>query len=113
MKSQKEKHELGRKGEKLANGHVNGEITRHKAPFDIVDFDCGYAYEVKSMSGLSMDMKVHISDESMERKVKFAEEYGLSMVLIVVVIYGKDRVEVYRSELVQSIRVCQMDRMED
>lgn len=106
---QAEKHELGRNGEVVANGVVGGKTTKHKAPFDVVDFEAGFAYEVKSMSALSKDFKVHISDASMARKTKFADQYGLAMILMVVVIHGVDKVEVYRSGLVQHIRVSQME----
>lgn len=109
--NQIERHETGREGEKIARDLVGGRRTVHKAPFDIVDFRSGIAYEVKSMSGLSKDLKIHISEESMARKVAFALDYGLNMVLVAVVIYSPDQIEVYRSELRSCIRVNQMERI--
>jgi len=109
--NQVERHSLGRTGEEIANGLVGGKVTAHKAPFDIVDFQMGYAYEVKSMSGASKDLKIHISDESMKRKTRFAKKYGLTMLLIAVVIYRPDRIEVYEGTLVRSVRVSQMRRV--
>lgn len=109
--NQTERHKLGRKGEGIARKMLGGKATKHTAPFDVVDFASGYAYEVKSMSGLSKDMKIHISDASMERKVKFATEYGLMMMLIAVVIYSPNHVETYRTGLKQCVRVNQMERI--
>ena len=105
---QAKRHQLGRKGETIINKLVGGKKTNHKAPFDIVDFQQNVAYEVKAMSGLSKDLKIHISDSSMKRKLEFAEQYNLNMVLIAVVIYSKDNVEVYSGELKQSMRINQM-----
>ena len=73
--TQVERHELGRSGEVIANGIVGGKTTKHKAPFDVVDFQMGMAYEVKSMSGLSKDLKIHIGKESITRKRSFARNY--------------------------------------
>ena len=108
MTKQEERHQLGRAGERII-AHLNGgNITRHKAPFDIVDFNLGIAYEVKAMSGLGLDLKIHISKESMARKRGFAHKYGLKAILIAVVIFDPDNVKVYRSILKKSVRVSQM-----
>ena len=108
MSTQEERHKLGRTGEKLANGLLNGKTTAHKAPFDIVDFTSGFAYEVKAMSNLSKDFKVHITEKSMTRKVKFAEEYELEMLLVVVVVHGPGVFELYWGRLQQSVRISQL-----
>lgn len=108
MATQEEKHELGRTGEQLANSHLNGKTTTHNAPFDIVDFSAGFAYEVKSMSNLSKDFKVHITEKSMARKVKFAKDYGLEMLLVVVVVHGPGVFELYWGKLQQSVRISQL-----
>jgi len=109
---QAKRHALGRKGETVARQALGGKKTHHKAPFDIVDFSQGYAYEVKTMSGWTVDKKIHISDASLARKLAWAQEYGLQMVLIAVVIYSPKRVDVYQAELKQSIRVNQMTKIE-
>lgn len=108
MTNQERKHRLGRKGEELILRLNGGSLTKHKAPFDIVDFNLGLAYEVKAMSGLGLDLKIHISDSSMNRKRSFARRYGLKAILIAVVIFDQDNVKVYRSRLKQSIRISQM-----
>jgi len=112
MTTQSEKHELGRVGERVANNLLNGKTTAHKAPFDVVDFTIGYAYEVKAMSSMSKDFKIHISDHSMARKQAFANEYGLKMVLIAVVVHDPEHVDIYSGALRQSIRLNQMARIQ-
>uniref|UniRef100_A0A6H1ZQV0 Protein NO VEIN C-terminal domain-containing protein n=1 Tax=viral metagenome TaxID=1070528 RepID=A0A6H1ZQV0_9ZZZZ len=109
---QAERHELGRNGEDVAKNMLGGRTTKHKAPFDLVDFSEGYAYEVKTMTGWGKDNKIHITDASMARKLAWAKRYELKMVLVAVVIYGPDHVEVYQSELKQSMRVRQMALVE-
>ena len=106
--NQKDRHQLGRKGEELILRLNGGKPTTHKAPFDIVDFNLGLAYEVKAMSGLGLDLKIHISDSSMSRKRSFARKYGLKALLIAVIIFDPDNIKVYKSRLRQSIRVNQM-----
>lgn len=103
-----ERHKLGRQGEQIVAQIVHGKTTKHTAPFDVIDFSSKRAYEVKSMSALSKDLKIHISDKSYERKVQFAKQYGLKMVLIAVVVYNENMVDVYSSQLKQSIRIGQM-----
>ena len=110
--SQSQRHELGRLGETIAKRYIHGRKTRHTAPFDVVDFSAGVAYEVKTMSALSKDKKIHISDASMARKLEFAEMYGLEMVLLAVVVYSKRKVIVYQSQLRQCIRVSQMTEVD-
>jgi len=105
---QTERHNIGRQGEAIAVSVIDGELTNHKAPFDVVDFQLGYAYEVKTMSGHSKDMKIHISDASMQRKQDFAHRYQLQMILVAVVVYNLSVYEVYTGELKQSMRVSQM-----
>ena len=111
--NQEERNARGREGEALVASAVNGDTTTHKAPFDVVDFKMGVAYEVKTMSGYSKDLKIHISDKSMARKVAFAGEYDLAMVLIAVVIYSSSHAEVYSHSLVNGIRVNQMTKIAD
>ena len=108
---QAKRHELGRQGEEIATAHVSGELTRHKAPFDIVDFNLGVGYEVKTMSGYQADLKINITDNSYQRKIDFATEWGLKMILIAVVIYSPKRVEVYECDLVRCVRIGQMRRV--
>ena len=108
---QTKRHRLGRTGERIISKLLNCKRTSHKAPFDIVDFQARIAYEVKTMSGLSRDLKIHISDKSMTNKLKFARDYGLEMVLIAVVVYSPKKAKVYQSKLSQSIRINQMEEL--
>ena len=39
-------HAKGRLGQRIAHERVGGEPTTHKAPFDLVDFGAGIAWEV-------------------------------------------------------------------
>jgi hypothetical protein len=87
---------------------TGGSPTSHKAPFDVLDFGAGVAYEVKAMSGLSKDLKIHICDSSMKRKRSFARKYGLRAILIAVVIFSEDDIRVYKGTLKQSVRISQM-----
>jgi len=107
----KKNHRLGRMGEKIIAEKLHLKPTPHKAPFDIVDFVTGIAYEVKTMSAMSKDLKIHISDSSWQRKAEFISKYVLKGVLIAVVVYSPEKVEVYSSELKQHIRVNQMKRI--
>ena len=86
-------------------------MTPHKAPFDVVDFSSGVAYEVKAMSGLSKDLKIHICDSSMKRKRAFLRQYGLKGILLAVVIFDEDTVKVYKGTLKQSLRISQMKEL--
>ena len=111
MKNEKENAEskrrrkLGRFAEKEVQKILGGKLTTEKAPFDVVDFTSGIAYEVKGISALSKDFKVHISKQSMNRKKAFLKKYGLKGVLIVVVIYSQKKVDVYSGELKQHTRI--------
>lgn len=109
--NQTERHQLGRQGEQIAKAALGGKVTKHKAPLDIVDFTTGHGYEVKAISGLSKDLKIHIADKSMARKRAFARKYGLKLVLIAVVIYSPDHIEMFKSTLKQSVRISQMKRI--
>lgn len=109
--TQAERHELGRLGETIAKANLGGRITNHKAPLDLVDFTIGIGYEVKAISGMSKDLKIHIADKSFARKRAFAKKYGLKLLLIAVVIYSPEHIEIYRSTLKQSVRISQMKRI--
>ena len=105
---QKTKCRLERVGVK----HARKIISCHhrnsfKSPFDLV-FN-GIGYEVKTLSANSRDLKIHISHDSFKRKLDYAQSHGLKAVLMAVLI--GDKVEVYQSELKQSIRVNQMQRV--
>ena len=106
--NQADRHRLGRLGEDTVARLTGGNQTAHKAPFDVVDFGSGIAYEVKAMSGFSRDLKIHISDQSMHRKKAFTRKYGLKAILLAVVIYDEDTVKVYKGKLRSSVRVNQM-----
>ncbi len=108
---QAQRHMLGRTGQQIAKNMLGGQLQTHKAPFDVVDFTQGYAYEVKTMSTHSADLKIHISDKSWQRKLQFSAQYDLTTYLIVVVVTTPNTVEVYRSKLRQSMRVNQMEQI--
>ena len=98
---------LGAKGEKLVAKLVGTKATTRKAPFDVVDFGDGTAYEVKTVSRLALggSNKIHIGKGAWARKQAFLEEYGLEGILVVVVIGGRDDVEVYRVALKPHLRI--------
>lgn len=109
--NQTDKHRLGRLGEKIAKVALGGKVTTHKAPLDVVDFTTGHGYEVKTISGLSKDLKIHITDKSMARKRAFAKKYGLKLILIAVVIYSPDHIDMFKGTLKKSVRISQMKRV--
>jgi hypothetical protein len=98
---------LGARGEKLVARLVGAEPTAKHAPFDVVDFNDGVAYEVKTVSALALNgsNKIHIENGAWERKQAFLTEYGLEGVLMVVVIAGRGEVAVYRAGLKQHLRI--------
>jgi hypothetical protein len=81
--------------------------TPKLAPFDVVDFSNGDAYEVKTVSALALSgsNKIHIEKGAWARKQDFLDEYGLRGHMIVVVIHSRDTVAVYRVPLKQHIRI--------
>ena len=109
--NQTERHELGRQGEKIAKATLGGKTTKHTAPLDVVDFTAGIGYEVKAISGMSKDLKIHITDKSLARKKAFAKKYGLKITLIAIVIYDENHIEMFKGKLKQSIRINQMRRI--
>ena len=46
------------------------------------------------------------------RKVAFAKRYGLRMVLVAVIIYSPEQIEIYTGELKQSVRVNQLKKLD-
>ena len=99
--------DVAARGESLVAEIVGGEPTAKKAPFDVVDFGDGYAYEVKTVSALALtgSNKIHIENKAWTRKQAFLDEYGLAGVLVVVVIADLDDIAVYRVPLRQHIRI--------
>ena len=89
------------KGERIVGKLLGLKPTKKLAPFDVVDFNDGYAYEVKTVSSLALSgsNKIHIEAKAWERKQNFLAEYGLEGVWMVVVIYAKDSVGVYQVPL--------------
>ena len=84
------------RGERLVARLLGTKPTPKLAPFDVVDFASGYAYEVKTVSKLSIggSNKIHIESPAWARKQAFLDEYGLTGVLMVVVIASRDDVTV-------------------
>jgi hypothetical protein len=79
-----------------------------KSPFDLVANSFGY--EVKTMSADSRDKKIHIADSSYSRKIEFATKHKIEPVLMAVIV-GDGKVEIYQSHLAQSIRINQMQKV--
>ena len=98
---------LALKGERLVGRLVHAKVTAKNAPFDVVDFTEGVAYEVKTVSNqaLTGSNKIHIENGAWSRKMAFLDEYGLQAVLMVVVITSRSEVSVYRTELKQHLRI--------
>ena len=109
--NQSQRCKLERKGVRIAKVRIGARKRQNfLAPFDLVTLD--KAYEVKTMNGESKDLKIHIADSSLKRKLDYAKKYELLPVLMAVVVYPKTgKVEVYQSHLVQAIRVNQMERI--
>ena len=104
----KKLEQLSARGEKLVAKLVGvKKPTAKKAPFDVVDFGDGIAYEVKTVTTLALSgsNKIHIGKGAWERKQAFMQEYGLEGALIVVVIASRNDVSVYRTELKQHLRI--------
>lgn len=103
---------MGTRGEALVAGLTGGSQTPKLAPFDVVDFSAGVAYEVKTVSALALTgtNKIHIEAGAWARKMAFLAEYGLRGVLMVVVIHSEDRVEVYRTGLTAHQRISSVIR---
>ena len=100
---------LERKGVRIAKAMTGCKKRQNfVAPFDLVTLTKGY--EVKTMNGESKDLKIHIADSSLKRKLDYATKYNLIPVLMAIVVFP-DKVEAYQSRLVQSIRVGQMERI--
>jgi hypothetical protein len=108
-KTQTQKCKLERVGVRHALKLV-GKRKRQsfKSPFDLVTKEFGY--EVKTMSADSKDKKVHIADSSYSRKIEFAAKHKIEPVLMAIII-GDGKVEIYQSHLAQSIRVSQMRKI--
>jgi len=98
---------MAARGEKLASKLLGLKPTTKLAPFDVVDFGEGYAYEVKTVTSLALSgsNKIHISASAWKRKQEFLSMYGLQGELLVVVVYSRERVEVYRVPLKQHLRI--------
>tara|TARA_Y100000310_G_scaffold333905_1_gene412419 strand:+ start:887 stop:1246 length:360 start_codon:yes stop_codon:yes gene_type:complete len=81
--------------------------TAKKAPFDVVDYAAGVAYEVKTVSQASVGRgnKIHIETAAWNRKMDFLAETGLTGKLMVVVYFNRRKVEVYRMDLVKHVRI--------
>ena len=89
--------------------HALGKRKRqsYKSPFDVVTKT--HAYEVKTLSSDSKDFKIHIANDSYARKLEYAREHRVKPVLLAILIQGNGHAKLYQSELVQSIRIQQMD----
>ena len=95
------------RGERLVAKLLGLKPTPKLAPFDVVDFSNGWAYEVKTVSALALSgsNKIQIEKGAWARKQDFLKEWGVKGELLVVVVYSRDSVEVYRVPLKQHIRI--------
>jgi hypothetical protein len=109
--TQYEKHAIGRKGQSIARAKLGGEQQTHKAPFDVVDFANRIAYEVKTVSALTAQLPIHITDASLARKRAFIRQYHVRACLVVVVIRDENRVDVYRGTLKKHSSIRHMRRL--
>lgn len=76
--------------------------------FDVVNIVTKIAYEVKTMHVDCIDKKIHISDDSMQRKQEWLREHGYEGKLVVVVTDGQSAT-IYQSELIQHVRIHQLE----
>jgi hypothetical protein len=104
--NQSQRCELERVGVKSTLKFLNKRKRQSfKCPFDVVTSHFGY--EVKSLSANSRDLKIHISDASLKRKLDYARIHGIQPLLVAVICYDS-RVELYQSRLTKSCRINQM-----
>ena len=106
---QSTKCKLERKGVRIAKKLLR--INRREpycAPFDLKNKLFGY--EIKALSANQKDFKVHISRESMARKLELADFKQIQPVLIAIVI-DSNGFTAYQSELRSHIRINQMVRI--
>lgn len=82
------KHDrLCKLGQGKAQDRVGGQPTSKKAPFDLVDFQSGIAWEVKTRSAAVVSVyPIGIEKAAMQRKRAFLRRYHLKGRLLVVVI---------------------------
>ncbi|MBE3144416.1 MAG: hypothetical protein IMZ61_10910 [Planctomycetes bacterium] len=110
--NQRDKFITGRAGERIVARRLGGKLTRHTAPFDVVDFNQGIAYEVKTMAGLSARYPIHITPASMQHKREFMIAYGIDTAyLVAVVIHNPNRTELYIGELKSHVRLSAMRKL--
>lgn len=95
------RHALGRLGESIAQKFFGGDLTSHTAPFDLIDWDRKIGYEIKTVRAETMESTIRIKPPSMARKMEFAAEHKLKIVLIAVVIYDEEEeiCEIYASPI--------------
>jgi len=110
--NQFQRHELGRTGEAIANGIVNGKATSHKKPVDIIKRKDKILWEVKTVSANSKNQCIHISYKSLERKLAEAKKRGYQLKLMIIVLYDDGRFDVYTGDIRQYARPHQLDKME-
>jgi hypothetical protein len=110
VKTQRAKCELERVGVRHALKLCKAKHRQSfKSPFDLVTKT--HCYEVKTLSADCKDLKIHISDSSFERKLEYANRTGKQPVLLAVLIHETGEAELYKSELRQSVRIRQMDKI--
>lgn len=110
VKTQRAKCKLERAGVR----HVLKSLNLKKRncythPFDVESAE--FAIEVKTLSADCKDLKIHIADNSLRRKLEYAVNKGKQPLLMAVLIFKTGEVELYKSELRQSVRIRQMAKI--
>jgi hypothetical protein len=99
------RHAVGRTGEEIAQQVLGGELTPHKAPFDIVDWENRIAYEVKTFMSTvdKRNIKVHIDWDSFKKKRKFIKENQPMKAYLILLVWDQDneKATLYRGTLKQ------------
>ena len=106
------RHKFAKKCEEYVASLCNGEVTTHKFPLDVIDWNNRVAYEVKAVSSDSVDMPFHIEEESYKRKIDFAKKENITPVLIAVVVYPDGKMDLYRGPLMLHFRLSALTKME-
>jgi len=108
--NQVERHRLGRLGESIANGIINGKLTNHKHPIDIKKRKI--LWEVKTISANSKNHCIHISHNSLRRKLAIANKRNHQLRLMIIVVFETGEFEVYTGDIRQHCRPHQLGKME-
>lgn len=104
-------HALGRNAEEIARQYLGGELTTHKAPFDLIDWTHGIAYEIKGMLATRKELRMEMAKSSYNKKIAFSRANKLRRVLVFVIIYPDGDVELRAGTLKRTVRVHQLKQL--